>query len=185
RQASPSGSRRIPCATVSPPICSRAERICERSRRCWGTPTWPRRSSTPTWTGTTFAACTGSFILEPEQILRAFGAQDDTLAPRNKKKEKPLLFSGAPRLVILSERAGRARSEGSCDYRLRGRSLQDALRARQLRLFYLQPRPVVRRAGARAGSIPQRRAHRRSGPRAQADRGGAVARTLHPQRRGD
>src|SRR2546426_11316636 len=39
-----------------------SERTCGRSRRCWGTPTWRPRSSTPTWTGTTCAACTGSII---------------------------------------------------------------------------------------------------------------------------
>src|SRR5439155_9734130 len=60
--ASPSGSRPIPCATASPPTCSRAARTCGRSRRCWDTPTSLRRSSTPTWTGTTSAACTGSII---------------------------------------------------------------------------------------------------------------------------
>src|SRR6266487_5267746 len=65
------------------------------------------------------AACStrrGSAIHDlSKQILRAFGAQDDSLAPS-------FLFKGAPRLVILSERAERARAKdllvSSRDHRL-------------------------------------------------------------------
>src|SRR5207253_8651259 len=46
-----------------------------------------------------------------KQILRAFGAQDDRLARSAKKKEGK--DESATRRVILSERAVRARSEGS------------------------------------------------------------------------
>src|SRR5439155_18443324 len=57
-----------------------------------------------------------ALALAEKQILRAFGAQDDRLArsAKLKRKLRPTIFSqGAPRLVILSERAVRARSEGS------------------------------------------------------------------------
>src|SRR2546426_10359838 len=56
-----------------------SERTCGRSRRCWGTPTWRPRSSTPTWTGTTCAACTGSIIRGREgrsNVSRAFTKED-------------------------------------------------------------------------------------------------------------
>src|SRR5437762_13671352 len=78
------------------------------------------------------AACSsrrGSVIHDPsKQILRAFDAQDDSLA-RSVKGERgetscssSFLFNGALRLVILSERAERARAKdllvGSRGHRL-------------------------------------------------------------------
>ena len=45
--ASPTGPRRTPCATASPPICSAAAPTCARSRSCSAMPACPRPRSTP------------------------------------------------------------------------------------------------------------------------------------------
>ena len=42
---------RTPCATASPPTCSTGARTSGRCRSCSATPTWPRRSATPTSAG--------------------------------------------------------------------------------------------------------------------------------------
>src|SRR5439155_1449421 len=73
-------------------------------RRRWpGSPTWVPYGSRPGAKG----AHHGASRPTAKQILRAFGAQDDGLTRSRKEMMKPT------RRVILSERAVRARSEGS------------------------------------------------------------------------